>query len=55
LSITEGNEVDKCERDNGRIQELINEQEIAKSFFSQARLEGKKLKMTSTIHIEIED
>ena len=55
LSITEGNEEDKCERDNGRIQELMNEQEIAKTFFSQARLEGKKLKMTSTIHIEIED
>ncbi|WP_299338575.1 hypothetical protein [uncultured Psychroserpens sp.] len=55
LSITEGNEKDKCEFDNGRINELINEQEIAKQFFSQARLDGKKLKMTSTIHIEIED
>lgn len=55
LSIREGNENDKCELDNGRINELINEQEIAKQFFSQARLEGKKLKMTGTIHIEIED
>jgi hypothetical protein len=55
LSITEGNEADTCEFDSGRIAELMNEQEIAKKFFSQARLEGKKLKMTSTIHIEIED
>lgn len=55
LSITEGNENDKCETDNGRISELMNEQAIAKEFFSQARLNGKKLKMSSTIHIEIED
>lgn len=55
LSITEGNADDKCEYDSGRIHELLKEQEIAKDFFSQARLQGKKLKMTSTIHIEIED
>lgn len=55
LSLREGNENEKCEFDNGRIQELINEQQIAKDFFSQARLEGKKLRMTSTIHVEIED
>ncbi|MFK7783328.1 hypothetical protein [Psychroserpens sp.] len=55
LSITEGNENDKCEMDNGRIKELMNEKEIAKSFFEHARLQGKKLKMTSTIQIEILD
>jgi len=55
LSIREGNDEDKCEFDSGRIEELINEQRISKEFFSQARLEGKKLKMTSTIHVEIED
>ncbi|MCD2257662.1 hypothetical protein [Psychroserpens luteolus] len=55
LSIKEGNEADACEFDSGRIEELINEQDIAKQFFSQARLEGKKLKMKSIIHIEIEN
>jgi hypothetical protein len=55
LSITEGNDNDECVFDNGRIAELMNEQKIAKDFFSQARLEGKKLKMRSVIQIEIED
>lgn len=55
LSITEGDDRDECTFDNGRINELINEQRIAKEFFSQARLNGKKLKMRSIIQIEIED
>ena len=55
LSITEGNENEECKYDNGRIAELMNEQQIAKEFFSQARLGGKKLKMRSVIQIEIED
>lgn len=55
LSITEGNSEDMCEHDSGRITELLNEQEIARAFFKQARLQGKKLKMTSTINISIED
>ena len=55
LSITEGNENDDCKLDNGRIKELMNELDIAKAFFSQARLQGKRLKMSSTIHIEIEE
>lgn len=55
LSIMEGNDKDECKYDNGRITELMNEQQIAKDFFSQARLEGKKLKMRSVIQIEIED
>ncbi len=54
LSITEGNSKNKCEFDSARINELLNEQEIAKQFFSQARMQVKKLKMTSTIHITIE-
>jgi uncharacterized protein with FMN-binding domain len=55
LSITEGNSDDVCEHDTSRIDELLNEQILAKDFFSQARLQGKKLKMRSTIHIEIEE
>lgn len=55
LSIQEGNELDECKLDSGRIKELIDEQEISKAFFSQARLQGKKLKMSSIIHIEIEE
>ena len=55
LSIQEGNELDECKLDSGRINELMNEQELSKEFFSQARLQGKKLRMRSVIHIEIED
>jgi hypothetical protein len=55
LSIKEGNENDACEYDNGRIQELLNEQQIAKEFFSQARIQGKKLKIKSKVYIEIEE
>ena len=55
LSITEGNNTIDCAYDSGRIDELMNEQNVAKEFFSQARLNGKKLKMRSIIQIEIED
>jgi uncharacterized protein with FMN-binding domain len=55
LSITEGNDKEACTFDNGRIAELMYEQKIAKEFFSQARLNGKTIKMHSVIHIEIED
>ena len=55
LSIIEGNDKEECTFDNGRIAELIYEQQIAKQFFSQARLNGKRLKMRSVIQIEIED
>ncbi|MFK8037127.1 MAG: hypothetical protein AB8B74_02465 [Crocinitomicaceae bacterium] len=55
LSITEGNHKDECVYDSGRIVELIEEQQIAKEFFSQASLNGKKLKIKSIIQIEIED
>ena len=55
LSINEGDHNDECKFDSGRIAQLLNEQQIAKDFFSQAKLNGKKLKMRSVIHIEIED
>jgi hypothetical protein len=55
LSITEGNDKEECAFDNGRITELMYEQKIAKEFFSQARINGKNLKMRSVIQIEIED
>ncbi|MFT5254162.1 MAG: hypothetical protein ACI87N_003229 [Flavobacteriales bacterium] len=55
LSITEGNDKEECAFDNGKIAELMNEQQIVKEFFSQARLNGKKLKMHSVIQIEIEN
>lgn len=55
LSITEGNCDDLCEYDSGRINELIDAKLDAKTFFSDARLHGKKLKINSSISIEIED
>lgn len=55
LTRTEGNQNDACKYDSGRIDELMAEQIIAKNFFSQARLEGKKLKMKSVIQITLED
>ena len=55
LSITEGNDKDECTFDSGRIAELTNEQQIAKDFFAQVRLDGKKLKIRSIIQIEVED
>lgn len=55
LSITEGNCDDLCEYDSARINELIDAKLDAKSFFSDARLNGKKLKIKSSISIEIEE
>jgi len=55
LSVTEVNLNDSCEFDNARIDELLNEQRIAKDFFRNAQLEGKKLTIRSTIHITVED
>ena len=55
LSITEGNQKDACEYDSGRIEELLNEQQVAREFFSQARLKDKKVKIKSRIYIEIEE
>lgn len=55
LSITEGNNKDLCEFDNERINELIDAKLDAKSFCNDARLKGKKLKIKSTIFIEVEE
>lgn len=55
LSVWEGNQNESCDSDNSRINELIEAEAFAKAFFKQARLQGKKLKMTSTINITIED
>lgn len=55
LSITEGNSEDLCEYDSGRINELIDAKLDAQSFFNDARLEGKKLKISGNITIEVEE
>ena len=55
LSITEGNLNDTGEYDSSRIDELLAEQQIAKDFFKNIRLQGKKLKINSTINITVED
>ncbi len=55
LSRTEGNINDACEYDNSRIVELIDSKADAKSFLADVRLNGKKLKIESTITIKIED
>ena len=55
LSLTEGNCNDLCEYDNNRINELIDAKLDAISFFKDARLKGKKLKIKSAITISIED
>ncbi|MBE14707.1 MAG: hypothetical protein ABNH00_10790 [Dokdonia sp.] len=55
LSRTEGNVEDSCQYDNGRIDELIAEQIRSKELLKTARLDGKKLRMTSTILIEVDE
>lgn len=55
LSRTEGNTEDSCQFDNGRIDELIAEQIRSKELLKAARLDGKKLRMTSTILIEVDE
>ena len=52
---TEGNSNDLCEFDNGRIVELLEAKNHAKTYFSDARLNGKKLKIVSQVTIAIED
>ncbi len=55
LSRTEGNINDACEFDNGRIVELIDSKHDAKSFLTNARLQGKKLKIESIVTIKVEN
>ncbi len=55
ISKTERNLNDTCEHESTRIDALRKELETSKAFFKESRLKGKKLKVTSTIHITIED
>lgn len=55
LTITEGNQNDACEYDNGRINTLIDQRRIANEYFDSLRAAGKTLKITSTINISVED
>ena len=55
MTLLEGNVNDPCEFDSTRIHELLNDQKIAKEFFKDVRLNGKKLKINSTINISLED
>ena len=55
LSRIEGNVQDTCVFDNSRIKELISDKSNAKEFLNSLELGGHALKITSTIHISIED
>ena len=55
LSRTEGNENDACEYDNSRINELISAKHNTKEFLNDNKFLGKKIKIESTITIQIED
>lgn len=55
LSRTEGNMNDSCEFDTGRIIELIDSKQNLKPFLTDVRINGKKLKIESTITITVED
>lgn len=55
LSRIEGNVQDTCVFDNSRIKELISDKSNAKEFLNSLELGGRALKITSTIHISIED
>ena len=55
LSRIEGNVQDTCMFDNSRITELISAKSNAKEFLNSLDLGGRALKITSTIHISIED
>ena len=55
LSRIEGNVQDTCVFVNSRITELIRDKSNAKEFLNSLDLGGRALKITSTIHISIED
>ncbi len=55
LSITEGNANDECIYDNSRITELRNEKADMKSFLSSLEANGNNIKISSTIHISVEN
>ncbi|TGV03154.1 hypothetical protein [Flavivirga rizhaonensis] len=55
LSRTEGNVNDACEYDSSRIVELIDSKHDTKSFLTDARLNGKKLEIESTVTIKVKE
>ena len=55
MSLFEKNHSDSCASDRDRILELEEAKIKAEDIFLQAKLEGKKIKMQSIIHITLED
>lgn len=55
LSRTEGDSNDTCKYDNGRIIELLDAKQDTKTFLTDPRLKGKKLKIESHITIQVLD
>ncbi|WP_064966441.1 hypothetical protein [Tenacibaculum ovolyticum] len=55
LSRTEGNINDECTYDNSRITELITDKAAMKAFLNSLEDNGCNIKVSSTIHISIED
>jgi hypothetical protein len=55
LSITEGNMHDKCNYDNSRITELIKDKAEVKAFLMSLETNGANIKISSTVHILVED
>jgi hypothetical protein len=55
LSINEGNIKDKCATDNIRITELIEDKKLIKEFLRSLSGNTANIKITSTIHISIEN
>ena len=53
MSITEGNNSDRCIHDSGRIDELLLEKAKLKQILQEARTQGKTLKINSLINIEV--
>lgn len=55
LSIREGNENDECTYDNGRITELLKDKTDIKAFLMSLEAKGANIKISSTIHISVEE
>ncbi|WP_232771641.1 hypothetical protein [Tenacibaculum sp. Bg11-29] len=55
LSRTEGNINDECSYDNSRITELITDKTNMKDFLNSLENNGRNIKVSSTIHVSIED
>ena len=55
LSKREGNEKSDCVYDNSRIFELLEDKESIKSFLVSLEDSGCTIKISSTIHITVED